>query len=791
MYAACTIIARNYLAQARVLAESFSQLHPQIEFVTLIVDGIEADRAEVGVGAVILPSELGIHEAMLHSMMMIYDVMEFATALKPGLLSALIRQGHTAVAYFDPDIRVYADLVDIFDTASERGVLLTPHALFPIPRDGRNLTEKTIMQAGIYNLGFVAVGARAYSFLIWWHERLTIDAIVDVENALFTDQRWIDWVPALFPHLISRDQGLNAAYWNLHERPITQVAGIWYAGKSPLRFYHFSGYDPSFPWLLSKHMGAAPRTLLSQSTELRRLVGDYSSDLVSYGHTEMRKTPYRLNELPNGMKIPSRLRRFFRAVLLKQIAIDATPPDPFGDTDAFVMWLCTPAFGAQSARLTPAEYSIWFERADLRGRFGDPNSSDGEAFHDWLAGDQVSVDWLEYVASFAVVEGDESVKLPTPLVQAKSKAFGWSVVAYANSELGVGEAGRRIASLIGSAGVPMELVGTDTGSLSRQNHVPRLQVRNQIGYENAVFCVNADQLPSVGRKLGIERLRGRRTSLWFWELSEFPREYARAAELVHEVWVTSAFTQHAIQAVVDKPVRLVRLPIEVPLARTRFSRRSLGIPEGKFVFLTNFDYLSVYERKNPIGAILSYLAAFGPGDGAVLIVKSINASIKPLDAEHVRSFALGRPDVLFIDEYVTSAAMKAMIELADCYVSLHRSEGYGLNLADAMAHHTATIATAYSGNLEFMTSDTSHLIPYSMVEVGTSGAPYDRHSEWADPDLDAASFAMREVFDDESAGHAMASRAFAHVTREHSMGKANTQLAAFLNSSPIEPLEIR
>jgi glycosyltransferase involved in cell wall biosynthesis len=333
------------------------------------------------------------------------------------------------------------------------------------------------------------------------------------------------------------------------------------------------------------------------------------------------------------------------------------------------------------------------------------------------------------------------------------------VLAYASAELGVGEAGRRLAAAVRCAGVPTELVAATSGTLSREEHRPLRMVRQEIGYENAIACVNADQLPSLSGLMDLGSLRGRRIGLWFWELETFPARLHRAFELVHEVWVTSEFTRAAVQAGTDKPVRTVPLPMFPPSVPTRFTRRSLGLPEDRHVFLTNFDYLSRHTRKNPIGAIRAYCAAFSPGDGACLVVKSINGHQRPADQELVRSHAHGRPDVVFLDHYVSSAGMKAMIELADTYVSLHRSEGYGLNLADAMAHGTPVIATGYSGNLDFMDAGTAELVGHDLVAVGPDSQPYDADAVWADPHLDEASEAMRRLLADPVRSRALADRA--------------------------------
>ena len=778
-YSACTIVARNYSAQARVLARCFSAAHPHIPFFTLVIDGDDEDRSLEGIGTVVIPVDLNLDPVVLHRMIAMYDVMEFATALKPAMLMHLVRSGADAAAYFDPDIRVYDELTDVFETAEREGIFLTPHTLQPIPRDGRSLNEQQIMHAGIYNLGFICVGASAYRFLSWWHQRLEVDAVVDLEHALFTDQRWIDWVPALFPHAISRDQGLNAAYWNLHEREIRRVGDRYFAGADPLRFFHFSGYDPARPWLLSTHMGDQPRILLSEHRELQALADSYGAELVEFHHPELRKTPYGLTELPNGVRLAKALRRFYRLVVKGKVSVPVSPPDPITAPDSFVDWFHEPTLGSSAQRFSPAEYALWWERGDVRMVIHDPIGDGGAAFRTWLTDDPWVGEQLESLGA-PDRDGVGPDSSPSAVHVSARRAFGWSVLAYATSEHGVGEAGRRMSSLMNRLGMPVETVGIREGPLSRQQHRSERPLVDTVGYENAVVCVNADQTPRVSRMLDLSAIRGRKAGLWFWELDSFPPEHLRSLAYLSEVWVTSSFTYEALRRDADRPVHLVHLPIVPTSEPTRFTRRSLRMPDDTFVFLTNFDFLSVLQRKNPIGVIHAYRDAFGPQDGAVLIVKSINGHLRPLDFERMYREAQDRPDILFEDAYVTSAGMKAMIELADCYVSLHRSEGYGLNMADAMAHGTPVIATAYSGNLDFMTTQTAELIPFELTEVGPLAAPYDPAARWAEPDLDRASEAMRRLFDDRAVGDRLSRAATAHLLDHFSPAAMAAELRAIV-----------
>ena len=217
-FAACTIVAHNYLPQARILAESFKKFHPESTFYIVIVDRpiearlVESDLFEV---VAITDVDFGI-EGFAH-MAAIYDVTEFATSVKPFVLKQLVAS-HDCVFYIDPDIKVFSSLLPLVEKTVEHGWSLTPHSMKPIERNDRQPTEQEIKGAGIYNLGYIGVSKKASDMLEWWAERLRRDCIIDVPNQLFTDQRWIDMAVGIFPVHIERSTSYNVAYWNLDHR---------------------------------------------------------------------------------------------------------------------------------------------------------------------------------------------------------------------------------------------------------------------------------------------------------------------------------------------------------------------------------------------------------------------------------------------------------------------------------------------------------------------------------------------------------------------------------------------
>jgi glycosyltransferase involved in cell wall biosynthesis len=254
--------------------------------------------------------------------------------------------------------------------------------------------------------------------------------------------------------------------------------------------------------------------------------------------------------------------------------------------------------------------------------------------------------------------------------------------------------------------------------------------------------------------------------LWFWETDRFTPPMHEALLLVDEIWVTSAYGVRVFGDH-DKPVVEIPLPVLAPSAAP-LSRAELGLPDDRFVFLFSFDYHSTERRKNPTGLIDAFRRAFAPDEGPVLVLKSINGPNRIEELEHVRMAAAGRSDILLLDGYVPEEHRGALLASADCYVSLHRSEGFGLGLAESMALRVPVIATGYSGNLAFMDDETAYLVRYEEVEVGAGAAPYPPDGHWAEPDLDHAAEQMRRIVEHPEEAALKAKRAAERIATQFS-----------------------
>jgi len=283
-----------------------------------------------------------------------------------------------------------------------------------------------------------------------------------------------------------------------------------------------------------------------------------------------------------------------------------------------------------------------------------------------------------------------------------------------------------------------------------------------------IICINPDSFPAFAEETGRELLHGRYTiGVWFWEVEDFPESLRGAFNYVDEIWVASEFMRETFLKVSPKPVFKFRLPILIPQVDPALSRADLGLPD-RFTFFFSFDLLSVLERKNPLGLIKAFTRAFPNGDGPVLLIKTINGDKRCLEMEKLRYAVRGRSDIILMDGYLSQIENNTLTALADCYVSLHRSEGFGLTIAEAMALGKPTIATAYSGNLEFMTGENSYLCPTRRVEVGAEREPYPSHSYWSEPDVAAAAALFRHVYEKPEEARTRGSRGGEDIRLRHS-----------------------
>ena len=364
---ACTIATPDHLARVRVLARSLREHHPDARFSVLMVGGTPTPCVPF---EVLAPEELDCPD--LEELSAIYEPVALTCALKPWLLLHLLEES-PAVLYLDSDIRVYARLDGAAAAARRHGLVLTRHLLGPLPRDGRHPTEEDILLAGTFNAGFLAVGRDpdALRFLHWWAERTAEDCSADPARGLFFDQRWLDLAPGLVPGArVLDDPGFNFGCWDVPNRALSGGPGAYAVNGGPLRCFHFSGFDPDRPDVLSAHQD---RIDLADHPVLARLARDYARELLAAGHAAAGGRPVAV-----GTPLMRRLYRVGRAAgeLHEPLTSRA------GELE-LLTWLSEPAERGGWAGLTRYLAALHEAMPHLRDEFPDLDGPIAVAYAEW------------------------------------------------------------------------------------------------------------------------------------------------------------------------------------------------------------------------------------------------------------------------------------------------------------------------------------------------------------------------------------------------------------------------
>jgi len=321
-----------------------------------------------------------------------------------------------------------------------------------------------------------------------------------------------------------------------------------------------------------------------------------------------------------------------------------------------------------------------------------------------------------------------------------------TVAGYFTAISGLGEAARRVADMLEAAGATVHRADL-TGALRQGRPGPRPVVPPGPG--TLVMHVNGPMLPWGMRVLGGHAVRGKRVfAYWNWELPRLPPDWNRGYRFVHGILASSDFVADAVRRGEAPPVSVVHYPVPAPIPAP-LTRADLGLPDDAFLFLSVFNASSSVERKNPLGAIAAHRAAFGRRPDRVLLLKTYNTAMGGKAWREVVAAAADAPNVRIIDREMTRGEVWGLMHLADAFISLHRSEGVGFALIEAMRLGRPVIATGWSGNMDFMDAESAMLVGWRLVpavdERGTYTLP---GAEWAEPDIAEAASACVTLADD-------------------------------------------
>lgn len=573
--------------------------------------------------------------------------------------------------------------------------------------------------AGSVSSSVVGFGANALAAITWLLEGLVAGSDV-------TFGRRLDVATTLFGQRQCTDPTLGASPWRWPDGQETALI------DAP----HFAEDGPA---LLDRTIAGRPRISLANADRLAAVRG--IADQLSPRSDAL--------TLPGGIAIDATIRRLARRHPGHSL-------QPWTQAKEFRNWL--------SQRYW---WALLESRPDLAARFGVDADVDVKAFRAWAFG-------AAGRNEAPLLIDPAGLTNPTPHLKVTGcRTDGINVVGYLDRQSGVGAVGRTIVQVLAEAGIPHSAIAYQRTANPLLDEPPRCD--QHVEFATTLACVNGDQMANL--RSDHPELFGPGRSVigyWFWELSTVAGGPPVAVDTVQEIWsatrfMAKAFAEHGV------PVRVAPLPLARPV-RSNVARDSflpLAEADGRFVFGVVLDHLSVTARKNPLGAIAAFTQAFAADEGPLLVIKTINGEQRWREHEELLLAAAERPDITVWDTHLPIAEHLAFIGHLDALVSLHRSEGLGLHLAEAMWMNVPVIATRYSGNLDFMDDASALLVDSELVDVGADGGwAYPAEATWARPSVDHASRLMRRLVDEPDLAGRIGRAAHTRMETQHRQDSA-------------------
>ena len=390
-------------------------------------------------------------------------------------------------------------------------------------------------------------------------------------------------------------------------------------------------------------------------------------------------------------------------------------------------------------RATPtSHYSAWDEVRILRTSTDSVPAPNEAAILRWLA----------HQPGLAKPTARWTRQLRHNLNTGEHKKNGVNVVAHFSYPSGLQEAAIGLCQGLNSVGWR-----TTEADLTLPSNLAHWSPASEPGMElfdtsiqvTAVNIFPNEWLPRIGLAA---RRDVHRIAVWYWELEELPAEWLNSMDWANEVWAPTSFLVNTFRKYLKVPVVGMLPGVELPFFE-RKSRQYFKLPEDRFLFYFSFDMGSVMQRKNPLAVIAAFRKAFRPDDKVHLVIKVSRGHTDP-ESLALLERAAAEAGATLINEVFSRSDVLALMDQANCYVSLHRSEGLGLGMAESMLMAKPVIATRYSGNLDFMTDETSYLVDAGRVMIekeATPTCPYPKGCVWGDPSVDHAAALMRRVYE--------------------------------------------
>jgi len=359
---------------------------------------------------------------------------------------------------------------------------------------------------------------------------------------------------------------------------------------------------------------------------------------------------------------------------------------------------------------------------------------------------------------------------------------GINLIGLIKAEVGLGQSCRLIAEAIDYSNIDYTIFNQVQINSCRQEDTSwDDKITNTTPYNINIIHINPPDLAiaylTLGKSIWDYKYN---VAFWLWELEDFPKEWSNCFNIVNEIWSPSEFVSESIRKKTSLPVHTMIYPISAPVDEA-YDRKYFKLPEDKFLFLCMYDSNSMTDRKNPMGVINAFKEAFKPSDLHVGLVVKIN-NPDDRDLELIKSMLEKYANIYIIQEIMSKIEVNSLIKNVDVFVSLHRAEGFGLPLAEAMLIGTPTIATNWSANTEFMNDDVSCMVDYKLIMIEKDYGVYKKGNRWADPDIKQAAQCMIKLYEDKSFYNKISKSAQNYIQNNLNLEKASKAIENRINN---------
>ncbi len=395
--------------------------------------------------------------------------------------------------------------------------------------------------------------------------------------------------------------------------------------------------------------------------------------------------------------------------------------------------------------VTIRHYLLWYSREDLRSSF---DIFTFEGYQQYLA-------WLTIYGTHEVLSNKLcNCASITEFIDYKNQTTGYAqggvnIIGYGRGEFGIGEDVRMAVKAFSEVNVEIAVPRLPLRIAARQNDctIAAYEVSRPV-YQTNLICLPPYEMIRLLASTGDSIIGNRyNISFWQWELARFPNPLTYALDFVNEIWSASMFTAEVMRSITDKPVIHMPVAVNLPQSTSKWTRKHFSLPESDFIYLTVLDGNSSLKRKNPLATVRAFLSAFPDKNDVCLVIKAMNVSVSQPDWFSVVKYAEEDKRIILMAEMMTKDKLLGLQSICDCFVSLHRSEGFGRNIAEAMLLGKPVIVSDYSGNKDFTNEETAFLVGGSLVPLSAGDYAFFHDQVWFEPQADVASSMFRFCYE--------------------------------------------